>query len=120
MKVGSLQRGAGFTLIEVMATMMLMTVMVLGIWGLQGSLARMNGYSSGLTEATAMAQAKTEELKSLPLETLDSGFDAAGIFQRTWTVTTGPAPGTRNVNVQVTWQRLGGTTNTVRLVTLRR
>lgn len=110
---------SGFTLIEVMATMVLMAVLVLGIWGLQGSLARMNGYSSGLTQATAMAQEKTEELKSLPLASLSSGFDANNAFQRTWTVTTGPAPGTRNLTVQVTWQRLGGATNTVRLVSLR-
>lgn len=113
-----LARG-GFTLIEVMATLLLIAVLVLGVWGLQGALARMNGFSHGLTHATAFAQDKCEELLSLSPGSVASGFDATGTFSRVWTVSAGPVPGTRKLDIQVLWQRSPGQTNTIRLISLR-
>lgn len=58
----------GFTLIEAMITICILSIGLLALASMQTSAIRDNSFSSGLTEASALAQQKMEELMELPYD----------------------------------------------------
>jgi prepilin-type N-terminal cleavage/methylation domain-containing protein len=86
----------GFTLLEVLITLVILSVALLGLAGLMATTTRNNSYGGTMTEATTMAQDKLEEFKATPWARLlpttpDPGTDqrksSTGInFARTWTI----------------------------------
>ena len=48
----------GFTLIEVLIAMTILSIGILGVAGLAGTVIRSSGYSQALTQATNIAQEK--------------------------------------------------------------
>jgi type IV pilus assembly protein PilV len=56
----------GFTLIEVLVALVILTVGLLGVTAMQITAIRGNHFSGNLTRATVLAQNKLEELKHLP------------------------------------------------------
>jgi len=56
----------GFSLIEVLISLIILAVGLLAIGGLQVSAVQGNTFGSHLTQATVLAQNKLEELKNLP------------------------------------------------------
>ena len=63
----------GFTLIEIMIAVTVLTIGILAIAKMQLSAVKGNSYASGLTEASTLAQDKMEELMSLAYD--DSDLD---------------------------------------------
>ncbi|MDA3819829.1 MAG: prepilin-type N-terminal cleavage/methylation domain-containing protein [Candidatus Delongbacteria bacterium] len=61
----------GFTLIEVMIAITVLAIGILGVAKMQLSAVKGNSYASGLTEATAFAQNKMEELVALAYDDAD-------------------------------------------------
>ncbi len=82
-----------------------------------GSMARAARFTDSAITATALAQAKIEDLLEQTYPTMTNGFDVSTLYGRTWSVVH-----TNNlayIGVTVTWTDAGGNTNTMRLGTVR-
>ncbi|MDP2644853.1 MAG: prepilin-type N-terminal cleavage/methylation domain-containing protein [Desulfobacterales bacterium] len=100
---------AGFTLLEVLITMVILAVALLGMATLTGSIINQNQYAGQVSAATALAQDKIEELKNLSYSSLTSSSDTDTIYTRTWTVTVDtPTSGMSSIAVTVSWNRKNG------------
>jgi type IV pilus assembly protein PilV len=115
---------AGFTLIEVVVSMMILTV------GIMASLVMMNAarkaiaYGKNRTEAAGLARAKMEEERALSFEALvsgpDRGEETINGFRRDWTVRRGtPGPRLATVRVSVAWTDPGNQSHRVTLGMVR-
>ena len=109
------KRSEGFTLLEVMIALVILSVGLLGLAALQLVAVRSNSFSSEMTYATMIAQQQAEVLKNLAYTdgNLTSGSHAAmgsskGVqYTVTWNVTDDvPATNMKSVNVTVEWQSL--------------
>ena len=124
----------GFTLLEVLIAVCIFAVGVLAVATMQISGTRGNRLANELTQATALAQDRIEELKSKDISSADlapGNYDdpgnpiaettsGAGLFNRSWVITGLPTtPPSRSVTVTVAWT-LGGNTHNVVLTTITR
>lgn len=117
-----LKRKSGFTVIEVLITISIFTVAILGVAMSAASLMKAGGTSLYTTVATNLAQGRMEELKSrlvsaLPVcptyttagcsDTVTSGGLA---FTRRWQVIVdSPVPGVNRIDVQIEWNNYNAT-----------
>jgi prepilin-type N-terminal cleavage/methylation domain-containing protein len=98
----------GFTMIEVMVSLLVTAVAVMGILGVYLTEVRASSYSRHTSEAVMLAQDKLEQLRTQPAATA-SGTEAnisergvvGGIFTRRWTVT--PGASYTDIAVTVSW-----------------
>jgi prepilin-type N-terminal cleavage/methylation domain-containing protein len=117
---------AGFTLIEVLVAIGILTGVLLGLAMGASSVIRANKSSYGNTLATTLAQDKLEELKSRTSSALpicpsfttsgcsDSLAQAGTTFARNWQILTNtPATGINQIDVRVTWTDYGNKTVTL-------
>jgi Tfp pilus assembly protein PilV len=113
------RRERGFTLVEVLISILLSVVAIVGIMGLYRVQTRSSSFSRHNTEATAIAENTLEELRteqgsatpgSAYFNEVGSSFSgsSSGMFQGIWTMTaqTGYVVGT--VQVSVNWVEEGG------------
>jgi len=109
-------RSGGFSLIEVLVSLVILSISLLALAGLMNLTTSNNSFGGLLTEAATFAQDKLEELKVTSWENIISGNDPNPIsgstgfpFNRTWTVNLGPnspAPphdNEKRVTVTVQW-----------------
>lgn len=103
------KRRSGFTLIEVLIAIVILSVGLLGMASLTGSIILVNKLNSDLTTATTLSQDKMESIRSDAYGSVESEtktdctppFDA---FQREVTVANdSPASGMKTVTVKVCW-----------------
>jgi prepilin-type N-terminal cleavage/methylation domain-containing protein len=80
-----MKRDNGFTLVEVMAGMVIISVGLLLLLPMMVTSMQANDFARGSTEASMLIKDKMEELKNMadPI----SGADSIGTVTRTWTVT---------------------------------
>ena len=96
----------GFSLLEVMIALLILSVGLLGIAGMMTVGVRTNANAAHLTEGYQIGQAEMERLKLVPWNTLGSGSstkEMRGIsFTSSWSVlsTVGRV---KDVNLAVTW-----------------
>ncbi len=107
LQVAGRRRHSGFTLIEVLISMTIFSVAILGLAIGASSVMRANQTSYFSTIAVSLAQDKLEELKANPA-TLASNSDTDTIdnvvFTRNWTETPdSPVSGVSRIDVQVEW-----------------
>jgi type IV pilus assembly protein PilV len=100
---------AGFTLVESMLTLAIMSVGLLALAGLQITALRGNDLSRRMTTAVSIAEQRIEQLKNTPYTNIQaeaaSEVTASNLhFTRQVTVTNGPLPNTKSVSVLVSWQ----------------
>jgi type IV pilus assembly protein PilV len=100
---------AGFTLVESMLTLAIMSVGLLALAGLQITALRGNDLSRRMTTAVSIAEQSLEQLKNTPYTNIQaetaSEVTASNLhFTRQITVTNGPLPNTKSVSVLVSWQ----------------
>ena len=100
---------AGFTLVESMLTLAIMSMGLLALAGLQITALRGNDLSRRMTTAVAIAEQSIEQLKNTPYTNIQaeaaSEVTASNLhFTRQITVTNGPLPNTKSVSVLVSWQ----------------
>ncbi|MDD5712246.1 MAG: prepilin-type N-terminal cleavage/methylation domain-containing protein [Smithellaceae bacterium] len=111
------KREKGFTLIEVVISMFLLGVALLGLAATTVSVVKANDLGKMITTATSAADYKMEELKNSA--STAAGFDVLSsggpevvdnIYARQWTVVapaTGQFAGMKTVNVTVSWSWRG-------------
>ena len=98
----------GFTIVEVLIALSVLTVGLLGVAGLTLMIIYGNSFSRTLTTATALAHDKLEELRDTPYEKIVDGettLVAHNItYTRVWRVAADqPAAGMKTVEVTVSW-----------------
>ena len=102
----------GFSLIELMIAITLLGVGILSLAGLYPIAQQKVTRGDLETRATFLGQAKLEELKRFPWESLVASADADtvdAVFVRNWNVTVDdPVVGMKRVNVNVAWQDKNG------------
>ena len=99
-----------FTLLEVLITLVILSVGMLALASLQVMAIRGNSFGQQMTVASTVAQNKLEELRELDFDTVASGFDSCRdesngtLYTRQWTVQNDtPQPDMKTVRVTVTW-----------------
>src|SRR4029434_150067 len=105
----SIGPNAGFTLVENMLTLAIMSVGLLALAGLQITALRGNDLSRRMATAVSIAEQRIELLKNTPYtniraETASEVTASSLHFTRQVTVTDGPLPNTKSVSVIVSWQ----------------
>ena len=110
-------RQSGFTLIEVLVAISLMSIALLGFASVGVNAIRDDSLSRKTNVALALAQAKLEQLRSLPYSNsqwtsgshiesdLDEDGNTGGEYTRSWAVTLDydSHSGLRRVSVTVSW-----------------
>src|SRR2546427_574230 len=113
------RRTAGTSLLEALGALGLMGVAMLGLVTSTVFLSRANKSSGSVATATALAQQKLEQLRSMPLDAaglasgqytdpagaMNADGSAGGPFSRSWVVSAGNTPraGLKTVTVSVAW-----------------
>lgn len=103
----------GFTLIEIMVALFLLTAALMGMVSLTTMVIKGNAFSKTSTTATTLAKDKIEELEgmaysSLPATTMQDYWTAQGLltsssgayFTRSWIAS---GTGTKTITVTVNW-----------------
>lgn len=101
-----MKEARGFSLIEVLVALIVLSVALLALASLMGVVTRNNAYGSHLTEATTFAQGKLEELRVSRWDAIIAGTDdvtgCSNInYSRAWEVTNGA--GIKTVAVTIGW-----------------
>jgi type IV pilus modification protein PilV len=106
--VGRLKKNEGFTLIEVLMAVSILSIGLLAVASLQISAIKVNSSASDITKRSTWAQDKLEELVALPYshsklaitphspETTSDGHTVE------WSVVAGPVSDTKQITVTVT------------------
>jgi type IV pilus assembly protein PilV len=108
---------AGLTLIEVLIALVIVSIGLLAVAGLQATAIGANREARMRTEATALAAHALERLRLLPFDHPDLASGASphrrspqgsGAYTLQWTVKDDwPVAGTKTVWIQVSWQGAG-------------
>ena len=94
------KRQNGFTLIEVLAGMLITSLGLVLLLPMMVTSIQANDYARGSTEASMLIKDKMEDLKNMDLPT--TGADTVGLVNRTWTVSVISA-NLRRLDVTVNW-----------------
>jgi len=100
----------GFSLIEVLIALVILSISLLGIASLMATTTRYNSSAGHMTEAATFAQDMLEQLRVTPWANVvtnpnpDTITGATGItYSRTWTVAPNADDSLRTITVTVTW-----------------
>ncbi len=117
---GRARPAAGFGLLEVLITMVILAGGLLAIGGMYVKIMRESGVSRQRIEALTLAQTKLEELRAQAFSTLTSASDTVAAsavagrsadYQRSWSISSFTSPATyKAVTVTVTWADSQGQT----------
>ncbi len=95
----------GFTLIEVMISMIILSVALLALAGLQIISIRGNSFGGTMTEAITLARDRIEDFKRDDWDNVVAGEDTQVVrgksYARNWAIQ--PVGQTREVTVTVSW-----------------
>ena len=99
----------GFTLVESLLTLAIMSMSLLALAELQITALRGNTLARRMTTAVSIAEQTIEQLKNTSYANIQAEaatqVTAANLhFTRQVTVTNGPLPNTKSVSVLVSWQ----------------
>jgi type II secretion system protein I len=108
----SLRRGLikGFTLLEVLVALVILSTGILGLAASAALVSRLIGDSSRLTIAATMATARLEQLRALPCPDVVSGTAVRHGIEERWTASpmgSAAEPHALEVQLSVTYQLRG-------------
>lgn len=75
----------GFSIIEVIIAIVILTVGVLGLAGTTAYIIRQVTLADLMTERSAAFQTIIDQIQSLPFDSVGSGTDSIGVFAVRWT-----------------------------------
>ncbi len=81
---------AGFSLVEVIIAMLVLTMGVLAMAGTTALVVRQTTIAQSTSERAAALQSTIERLRGMDFDSLANGSDSVGPFAVSWTVTGGP------------------------------
>ena len=83
-------KSKGFTLIEILIAMIILSIAFLGLAGLMIQTTKNNSFGGRITEAATVAQDKLEELRATSWVAITAGSDRISVngmnFNRNWTI----------------------------------
>jgi len=82
-----LKEDRGFTLLEVIIAISILTFGILAVGAMQSAALRGNNFAYGRTSASTLAQDALEDLMALPYASMANGNRTEGNYSITWTVT---------------------------------
>ncbi len=82
-----LKEDRGFTLLEVIIAISILTFGILAVGAMQGAALRGNNFAYGRTSASTLAQDALEELMAQPYANMVSGSRTQDNYTVNWTVT---------------------------------
>ena len=103
-----LMNSKGFTLIEMLVAMIILSIALLALAGLMVTTTRNNSFGGHITEAATLAQDKLEEFRAIAWNGIVSGNDqkqtSSGVsYQRTWNVATSADGNLKTVTLTINW-----------------
>lgn len=106
-----LHQHSGFTLLELLVAMTILSVGLLGMASLTTGIIKGNYFSKNVTSATVLAQSQLEDIQRAGYaNATTANFPAdnpsmGGVtFAKTTTISTGPIANTKKIDVQVSWE----------------
>ena len=75
----------GFSIVEVIIAIVVLTIGVLGLAGTTGYIVRQITLADLMTERAAAFQTTIDRLQALPYDLVTTGSDRVGVFAVTWT-----------------------------------
>ncbi len=103
------KKDSGFTMIELLMALAVLSVALLGIGSMVYSVMGSTSVSKGMTVATTLMQDKMESLKNTVVSSLTTGNDTVQMgnvsYLRQWTIS--PSANTRTITVSVNWDYRG-------------
>ena len=110
-----------FTLIEVLITLVILSISLLAMAGLMATTTKSNAYGGHITEATTFAQDRLEELRATRWEDIPLGSfsdqitgSTGFVYTRTWNIV--QTGNFRTVTITVSW--VDRTNHSVRLLSV--
>lgn len=107
MTCGKIGGEGGFSMIEVIVAMLILTIGVLGLAGTTAYIVRQVTLGDLMTERSAAFQTIIDRLQSLPYDQVTNGTDTIGVFTITWT-STNSGPQNKIVRMITVGPGLGG------------
>ena len=102
------RKSEGFTIIEVLIAIIILSVALLALAGLVTTTTKNNSWGAHMTEAATFAQDRLEELRATPWTMITTGSDtrqgATGIvYTRSWEVVPNTTDTLRTVAITLNW-----------------
>lgn len=130
MMINTRKRLNGQTLIEVMITLVFISISVISLIRFQNYLAYDNSLAQQKGDATVIAQSQIESLRDYQVLNNTSGYSSfqgiasgsstitgsTATYTVTWTITTTASPNYKNIDVTVSWTDRDNTAQSVRLI----
>lgn len=119
MKAMKKQNQRGYTLIEILIALSILSVVLLGMSSMVFSVIRATAQSREMATATTLLQDKMEGLKNVSVSSLTSGNDSTSLgnitYLRQWAIST--VGNLKTITVTVNWTSRGS--HNVSVTTLR-
>jgi type II secretion system protein I len=104
-----LTKSRGFTLVEVLVALVILSFSLLALAGLMVTTTKNNSFGSNMTEAATFAQDKLEELRAMRWDDIPEGTSSdqksgsTGInYRRNWNVATKDV--LKTIAISINWQ----------------
>jgi type IV pilus assembly protein PilV len=109
----------GFSLIEVLVALVILSFSLLALAGLMVTTTKNNSFGNHMTEAATFAQDKLEELRAIKWEDLNDGTDQQDVktgitYTRNWNVATNGS--LKTITISVNWN--DRTSHSIRLISV--
>jgi prepilin-type N-terminal cleavage/methylation domain-containing protein len=101
-------KSCGFTLIETLIALFILSFALLALAGLMVTTTRNNSVGGHMTEAATLAQDKLEEFRATPFDNILAGNDektgSHGVqYARNWNVATSAGGNLKTVTLNIGW-----------------
>lgn len=100
---------SGFTILEILVALLLLTVGVLGLVSTSGAVTRMIGQGKRFSDVSSLASARMDVLRDTPCDSMTNGSETRGAFQVVWRITSIASGQGRNIQVVVNSRTATGT-----------
>lgn len=100
---------SGFTIVEVVVAMLVLSVGLLGLAASAGAATKMIAQGNRYTEASTLANERFEILSTERCPTVATGSETRGAYSLSWTVVSAAGGRARELNVSVTSPTSRGT-----------